>query len=306
MVEMRLPKAPGIPPAGGSAPMFESLFEWNRSARGFGRLATFGAALGLHLCVLAAIMVGQHLAPPLQEEGPVHVTFLKFSPGSARPAPDPGPPPAGPPLGPGAGESAELAPEAPPITSRTEQAEADPEPEPVVAEPAEELSPAERFAAEFEAIEDEVVQPQRVPDSIRTAPVPGHQRLAANTPAGGDGAAGGAPWGVPGGVVGGAPGGVPGAPLWAGGDVTAPMVIHRVRPEYPMMARRARLEGEVTLEAVIRRDGTVGEIRVVKGLGLGCTEAAIEALEQWRFRPGERNGVPADVYFTLTVDFILN
>jgi protein TonB len=73
-----------------------------------------------------------------------------------------------------------------------------------------------------------------------------------------------------------------------------------------MQARVARVEGEVKLEAVIRGDGTVGDIRVVQGLRLGCTEAAIEALKRWRFRPGERNGVSVDVYFMLTVDFILN
>jgi hypothetical protein len=44
---------------------------------------------------------------------------------------------------------------------------------------------------------------------------------------------------------------------------------------------------------------------VIRGLRLGCTEAAIKALRHWRFQPGERNGVPVDVYFELTVDFLL-
>ncbi len=73
-----------------------------------------------------------------------------------------------------------------------------------------------------------------------------------------------------------------------------------------MMARSSRVEGQVKLEAVIRRDGTVGDIKVVQGLRMGCTEAAIAALKQWRFRPEERNGVPVDVYYTLTVGFKLN
>lgn len=124
----------------------------------------------------------------------------------------------------------------------------------------------------------------------------------------------GVPWGVPGGVPGGIPGGVPGGslaagsparPLPVGGDVSAPLVIGRVLPEYPWPARSARVEGAVELEAVILRDGSVGEVRVIRGLPMGCTEAAIAALRRWSFRPGERRGVPIAVFFTLSVDFKL-
>ena len=97
----------------------------------------------------------------------------------------------------------------------------------------------------------------------------------------------------------------PAGPVRSGGPVTSPVVLERVRPVYPTMARNAHLQGSVVLEAVIRRDGTVGEIRVVRGMRMGCTEAAIEALRHWRFQPGEYHGVPADVYFELTVEFIL-
>ena len=149
----------------------------------------------------------------------------------------------------------------------------------------------------------EIVQPQVTPEVISTEPVAG-----APTATPGEGVEVGVPGGIPGGIPGGVPGGqpLPSGPLWAGGDVSAPVVIHRVQPEYPMKARVARVEGEVKLEAVIRGDGTVGDIRVVPGLRLGCTEAAMEALKRWHFRPGDRNGVPVDVYFMLTVDFILN
>ena len=70
-------------------------------------------------------------------------------------------------------------------------------------------------------------------------------------------------------------------------------------------AAQEHVEGQVELEAVILHDGTVGNVRVVRGLGMGCTDAALAALKLWRFKPGERNGEPVDVYFTLTVDFIL-
>lgn len=145
----------------------------------------------------------------------------------------------------------------------------------------------------------EMVQPTMTPDLISTEPMPEPAPAS-----GGEGVEGGVPGGVPGGAPSDLP--LPAGPLHVGGDVSAPVAISQVPPQYPMMARSARVEGEVKLEAVIRRDGTVGDIRVVQGLRMGCTEAAIEALKRWRFRPGERNGVPVDVYYTLTVGFKLN
>jgi protein TonB len=146
----------------------------------------------------------------------------------------------------------------------------------------------------------EMVQPVETPEEISVAPMPEPEAT---------GASGGVEGGVEGGVPGGAPTDLPilpAGPLRVGGDVSAPVAISQVPPAYPMMARSARVEGEVKLEAVIRRDGTVGDIKVVQGLRMGCTEAAIEALKRWRFRPGERNGVPVDVYYVLTVGFRLN
>jgi periplasmic protein TonB len=145
----------------------------------------------------------------------------------------------------------------------------------------------------------EMVQPESTPEEIHTGPMP--EAPPASAPGGVEG-------GVPGGVPGGAPMELPlpEGPLRVGGDVSAPVALSQVPPQYPMMARSSRVEGQVKLEAVIRRDGTVGDIKVVQGLRMGCTEAAITALKQWRFRPGERNGVPVDVYYTLTVGFKLN
>jgi protein TonB len=143
-----------------------------------------------------------------------------------------------------------------------------------------------------------MVQPQSTPASISAEPA-----AEAPDPPAGRGVEGGVPGGVPGGVLGGTP--WTSGPLRTGGNVTAPVVLERIQPEYPAAARFARVEGQVKLEAVIRSDGTVGDVKVLQGLRLGCTEAAIEALKHWRFRPGERDGVPADVYFELTVDFVL-
>lgn len=106
--------------------------------------------------------------------------------------------------------------------------------------------------------------------------------------------------------MGGAPGlqSPPIGPVRVGGDVTAPG-IRQVLPEYPPLARSAHVEGDVILEVIIRSDGTLGEIRVLRTLRLGCTQAAIQALRRWRFTPGMRNGVPVDVIMELTVTFQL-
>ncbi|RMG43562.1 MAG: energy transducer TonB [Acidobacteria bacterium] len=99
-------------------------------------------------------------------------------------------------------------------------------------------------------------------------------------------------------------------PLMPGiGGVTSPELIPetKVEPEYPELARKARIEGKVILRAVIRKDGTVGDIEVLRAPmpDLGFTEAAIAAVRQWRYRPGVQNGRPVDVYLTVTVNFTL-
>jgi protein TonB len=262
--------------------LLESLIESRPEARSFWRPATFGVAVCLHLCVLGAIAIENHLKEPPDSQLPLQVTFLRFAPAAAESGPGSG---SGP--WPAASTPApELVASAAPAAPAPEHGPASPRPE-----------------AQAPPISTDIVQPQVTPEAISTALI-----AQASTAA----ASGGVEVGVPGGVRGGIPGGVPGGqplpsgPLWAGGDVSAPVVIHRVQPAYPMKARVARVEGEVKLEAVIRGNGTVGDIRVVQGLRLGCTEAAMEALRRWRFRPGQRNGVPVDVYFMLTVDFILN
>lgn len=99
-------------------------------------------------------------------------------------------------------------------------------------------------------------------------------------------------------------------PLMAGiGGVTTPELIAetKVQPEYPELARRARIEGKVFLQAVIRKDGTVGDIKVLREPpgSLGFAEKAQAAVSQWRYRPAMQNNRPVDVYFTVTVSFTL-
>jgi protein TonB len=100
------------------------------------------------------------------------------------------------------------------------------------------------------------------------------------------------------------------APLIAGtGGVTNPVRIEEsfVPPRYPDVARVARIEGNVILQAVIDREGAVDEIQVLRSSqpGVGFEDAAIEAVAQWRYEPATQGGRPVEVYFTIVVDFDL-
>ena len=90
-----------------------------------------------------------------------------------------------------------------------------------------------------------------------------------------------------------------------GGDVKPPTLLHKVEPEYTEQARDSKLEGTVVLSCEIGPDGAARNIRVEKWLGLGLDEKAVEAVEQWRFRPGEKGGQPVAVRATVEVNFRL-
>jgi TonB family protein len=85
--------------------------------------------------------------------------------------------------------------------------------------------------------------------------------------------------------------------------MTQPEAIAQPTPRYPTTARVAGREGTVVLEAVIDEQGRVSKVQVLRGLGLGCDEAAVEAVERWRFRPATLQGRPIPVLYTLTVHF---
>jgi protein TonB len=95
-----------------------------------------------------------------------------------------------------------------------------------------------------------------------------------------------------------------------GNHVTNPVLIpaSKVEPDYPEVARQARLDGRVILEAVVEPDGTVGEINVLRCTRpyVGFEESAIRAVKQWRYEPATQNGRPVAVYFTVLVEFQLN
>ena len=89
------------------------------------------------------------------------------------------------------------------------------------------------------------------------------------------------------------------------GGITAPTILYRVEPEYSEEARRARYQGTVVLETIIRKDGRVDVVQLVRSVGFGLDQNAIQALKEWRFRPATKDGVPVDVTMNIEVSFHL-
>jgi TonB family protein len=89
-----------------------------------------------------------------------------------------------------------------------------------------------------------------------------------------------------------------------GGDVAQTNLVQSVPPVYPPLAREARIQGTVLLQTSIDKAGQVVSVRVISGHPL-LTDAAVQAVQQWRYRPILLNGQPADVVTTVTVNFSL-
>ncbi len=91
-----------------------------------------------------------------------------------------------------------------------------------------------------------------------------------------------------------------------GGDVKAPALLHKVEPQYTEEARTAHIEGTVLLSVDIDGDGAAANIEVQRSLEPGLDQQAIEAVRQWRFRPGTKDGAPVTVRATIEVYFRLS
>jgi TonB family protein len=107
------------------------------------------------------------------------------------------------------------------------------------------------------------------------------------------------------GVGDGSGGGAGGGPYRAGSGISAPQLLHEVKPDYTEEARRRSLSGDVVLEIIVRSDGRVGSVRVIQGLGAGLDQRAVDAVRQWRFSPARRLGTPVDVVVEVAVEFRL-
>jgi TonB family protein len=100
-------------------------------------------------------------------------------------------------------------------------------------------------------------------------------------------------------------GGVGGGPYRPGSGINPPRLLREVKADYTEEARQRAITGEVVLEIVVRRDGTVGDAKILQGLGGGLNERALQAVRQWRFAPAQRQGVPVDVIVEVAVEFKL-
>lgn len=100
-------------------------------------------------------------------------------------------------------------------------------------------------------------------------------------------------------------GGMGGGAFRIGGDVSAPVLVSKVEPEYSEEARKAKYSGSVLLSIVVDQNGLPRDIKIVRPLGLGLDQKAIEAVMKWRFRPGMKGGRAVPVQAQVEVSFRL-
>jgi protein TonB len=122
--------------------------------------------------------------------------------------------------------------------------------------------------------------------------------------------AGGVAGGIPGGTASNITGMAPPPPpppqaVRVGGDIKEPKKIKDVKPIYPQVAMAAKVEGIVIIEATIGKDGSVTNSKILRSQPL-LDQAALDAVNQWRFTPTMLNGQPVDVIMTVTVNFTLH
>jgi len=180
-------------------------------------------------------------------------------------------------------------------------------------------SAAVRQSARHTTWAEALQEPVKIPTTIvmlQEEPLPPEE-----APGFGNGVQGGVPGGVDGGVPNGPLGAVPwGTPpppppqpasrpprtraIRVSSGVIAAKLIFHPSPEYPPLAKMARVQGTVLLEAVIGRDGTIQELKVQEGHPL-LVRAALEAVRQWRYQPTLLNGEPVDVLTEIEVNFKL-
>jgi protein TonB len=174
----------------------------------------------------------------------------------------------------------------------------EPEPEPPKVEP-EPLPPVEAPVAPVAA--DTTTTPGVLEETPREEPSRG--------PGSGGGAGTGSGTGLGegdgSGIGEGSGGGTGGGPYRPGSGIEPPALLREVKPDYTEEARRRGVEGDVVMEIVVRHDGTVGDVRVLQGLGHGLDQRAIAAVRQWRFSPARRRGAAVDVMVEVAMEFKL-
>lgn len=97
----------------------------------------------------------------------------------------------------------------------------------------------------------------------------------------------------------------PEGPIMVGGDVEAPVRTYDPQPKYTEIARKARIQGIVIVQATIDKGGNVVDAKILKGLPMGLDQEALTTIRKWKFEPATLNGKPVAVYYNLTINFTL-
>jgi protein TonB len=155
-----------------------------------------------------------------------------------------------------------------------------------------------------------LVQPRAIPKDIKILKEEAEPDMGGGMGGVIGGVAGGSMGGVIGGVIGGAGGGpAPPKPtasrIRQGGSVQAALLVNKGQPVYPPLARQTRISGTVRLHAIISKQGSVESLEVLSGHPL-LVRAAMDAVQQWKYKPTLLNGEPVEVDTTIDVIFSLN
>jgi protein TonB len=155
-----------------------------------------------------------------------------------------------------------------------------------------------------------LVAPKVIPKEVKIIKEEAEPDMGAATGGVPGGVAGGSLGGTIGGVIGGM-GGAPPPPkptasrIRQGGSVQAALLVNKVQPVYPPLARQTRISGTVRLHAIISKSGSVESLEVISGHPL-LVRAAMDAVQQWKYKPTLLNGEPVEVDTTIDVIFSLN
>jgi protein TonB len=160
-------------------------------------------------------------------------------------------------------------------------------------------------------VNGELRTPTKIPEKVQMIKEDEAPPVMAST-----GVVGGVAGGIPGGTMGGVMGSIISSTPMAvpkiatptrvrvSAGVTSGLLLRRVQPIYPPLARQARIQGKVILQAEISKDGTIENLHLVSGHPM-LTSAAIEAVRQWKYKPYLLNGEPVEVETQVEVNFTL-
>jgi protein TonB len=172
-------------------------------------------------------------------------------------------------------------------------------------------APVKVVKIQSEVINGQLRTPTKIPDKVQMI------KEEEAPPDLGAGVPGGVPGGIPGGSTGGVIGGILSSTPVAVPKVATPqrvrvssgvstgLLIRKVQPNYPQLAKQARIQGVVILQAEISKDGTIQNLQLVSGHPM-LAPAAIEAVKQWRYKPYLLNGEPVAVETQVQVNFSLS